>query len=99
MNSDSPNLIFTITGRISDAWYWLIGWPCPRCKIRGFGWKFHMCADLKNLSTKEQVKALTNTVRGILEDEPADQFVHIAFEACDHLDKTFEPEKNADASL
>jgi hypothetical protein len=81
-----------MTGRvlvfIEDAWFWLTGGECPICGQHAWSW-CHKCPALKGLSDQATVNLLLNKVRNILDDEPADRFVHGAYEACEKLESVF----------
>lgn len=80
-------MIGRVIGFFEDAWFLVVGEFCPICGAYCWRW-CHNC--LKNLPAKEAVELITHKVRNLLDDEPADQFVHTAYEAIDTLEKAFQ---------
>ena len=69
--------------------YWLFGGQCPFCGKWQSGYWHRPCPTINNLPANEAVHAIAAKVRHILQDEPADRFVHTAHEACDRLEQAF----------
>lgn len=80
-----------------NVWFWVVGDQCPICQRYAWSW-CHDCPALRGLSNKEAVAKITSTVRVILQDEPADRFVHTAHEAIDKLDEAFAERNGAELS-
>ena len=65
---------------------------CPFCNRLAFS-KWHRCAVLEQMSKADAVRTVSAKVREILRDEPADKFVHVAYDAMDHLERAFPREE------